>query len=77
MNDTAVAVEALIGLERKQLPPIILEPCCADGTGFVEPLQKAAYEVIARDIDPDFGFPVADFLTDPLPVSLASTARTG
>jgi hypothetical protein len=59
--------EALIELERDHLPPIILEPCCGDGTGFVEPLQKAGYTVIARDIDPDFGFPVADFLNDPLP----------
>jgi hypothetical protein len=61
------AVEALIALEREHLPPIILEPCCGDGTGFVEPLRKAGYEVVARDIDPDFGFPVADFLNDPLP----------
>jgi hypothetical protein len=61
------AVEALIGLEREHLPRIILEPCCGDGTGFVEPLRKAGYEVVARDIDPDFGFSVADFLNDRLP----------
>jgi hypothetical protein len=59
--------EALIELERDHLPPVILEPCCGDGTGFVFPLRRAGYTVIARDIDPDFGFPVANFLTDPLP----------
>jgi hypothetical protein len=47
--------------------PPRLGALCRRRQGFVQPLRRAGYTVTARDVDPEFGWAVAEFLKDPLP----------
>jgi hypothetical protein len=57
------AVLSLMALE--SIPTHVWEIASGDGTGMVEPLRAAGHVVRASDIDPKFGFEVADYLHTP------------